>query len=93
MLGAFIAAFCALMLGGFAWDHRKARRPRQRRRVTARAPFRRRLAAQSREVFGGSLDVRRDGEPLSESDAGLLAAYERDFERDAREPRRARRRP
>lgn len=39
--------------------------------------------------------VPRDGEPLSESDADVLAALEQDFKDGhyAREPRRARRRP
>lgn len=91
MTALVISALSAFLLAGAAWEYRKARKLRR----LARAPFRSRLAAQSREIFGGPLDIRRDGEPLSEKDADLMAAYEQDF-RDGnlvREPRRARRQP
>lgn len=65
----------------------------QRRKLT-RAPFRVRFRARMHEIFGGSNGYFQcDGAPLSDEDADLLGAYERDFVRGryAREPRKARR--
>lgn len=83
-----------LFAGFLAWEICLLRLIRKRRRKTARAPFRSRLAAHLREIIGLPFQIPGDGQPLRPEEKLVLAGYvvaEAEGHPYADEPQRRRR--
>lgn len=74
-LPVLIVIFCVAFAAGIAHLCDLIRQAWKHRREAVRAPFRRRLAAQCREIFGFPFSIPGDGEPLTPGEMRMFAGY------------------